>query len=260
MYNWVDIPMTPTQRLLVYYFWIAPHALQIIILVLLFSRGFYKKMPVLTAYTAYAVCGCITLLIVSKSSWRPSYFEWYSFILGIDTAFSFGVVYEIFSHVFANYASLRRVHKPLFRWTTVAFLAVALSFAVYTHRSDVDPSWFTYHVLSRSADIVLCALILALFLFSTLLSLSWNRRIYGVALGLGIACSVDLATTAIQSQLGSSWAVPLEIIDMAAYHCCVVIWLVYLLIPERTPAYTLGKIPESDLNVWNQELEHLLHQ
>lgn len=252
--------MTPTQQLLVYYFWIAPHVLQIVILILLFRRGFYRKFPIFTVYTAFAICAYFALLILSKSSARSSYFEWYSFITGMSTALFFGIICEIFSHVFANYVALRKVHRPLFRWTTVAFLAMALSFAVYTHRSDVDPTWFTYLVLDRSGDIVLCGLILALFLFSTFLGLSWNRRVYGIALGLGIACSVDLAITAIQSQLGSSWAVPLEIIDMAAYHWCVVIWLFYLLVPERRPAHGTENLLESDLDVWNQELERLIHE
>jgi hypothetical protein len=46
---------------------------------------------------------------------------------------------------------------------------------------------------------------------------------------------------------------------MATYHCCVVIWLVYLLLPEaaRRP---VKDIPENNLEQWNTELRRLLSQ
>jgi hypothetical protein len=45
---------------------------------------------------------------------------------------------------------------------------------------------------------------------------------------------------------------------MATFHCCVVIWLFYLLSkePVRRP---IGEIPSNDLEVWDRELARLLH-
>jgi hypothetical protein len=44
---------------------------------------------------------------------------------------------------------------------------------------------------------------------------------------------------------------------MAAYHCCVVIWLVYLLAPE-VAAQTVKELPEHNLEEWNTALQRLL--
>ncbi len=189
-----------------------------------------------------------------------AYFHWYSLGLGVGVALCFGIVCEIFFDVFRNHSAVGHLCRPLFRWTTIACLVVALCSAVYSHRSDVDPNWFAVHVLGRSANIVLCGLILAIFLYSAYLGLSWSRCVFGMALGLGILCSVELATTALRSQIGSSNDVALDILGMATYHACVVIWLVYLLLPERRPIQTVGKLPEHDLDVWNTELQQLLHQ
>jgi hypothetical protein len=46
---------------------------------------------------------------------------------------------------------------------------------------------------------------------------------------------------------------------MATYHCCVVIWLVYLLAPEMT-ARRVKQMPENNLEEWNAELQRLLLQ
>jgi len=251
--------MTSSLRLPFYYLWIAPHALQVIILVLLVWRGFYKKFPVFTAYTAASFCKFITLFIVSKSLLaHTTYFQCYSFGVGIITALRFGVICEIFAHVFANYAAVRSAQRPLFRWTAVAFLTVAFSFAIYTHRFDTDPTWFALHVLERSANIVECGLILALFLFSAYLGLLWSRLAFGIALGFGVLCSLELALAAVRSQIGLSAHVTLDLFDMATYHCCVLIWLFYLIIPERKPLHIPDNIPDNDLESWNNELETLL--
>ncbi|MGH9513505.1 MAG: hypothetical protein ACRD2U_15345 [Terriglobales bacterium] len=173
-------------------------------------------------------------------------------------ALRLGVICEIFSHVFAHAAALHNLQKPLFRWTTVAFLIVAVSFAVYTHRSDVDPTWFAVYVLDRSANIVLGGLILTLFVFSHYLDISWSRLVFGIALGFGILCSLELATTAMRSHLGRSPQVAVDLLDMSAYLCCVLIWLFYLITPERKPPSPPEEIPEHDLELWNHELERLL--
>jgi hypothetical protein len=46
---------------------------------------------------------------------------------------------------------------------------------------------------------------------------------------------------------------------MATYHCCVVIWLVYLLAPE-TAGRPVKKLPANNLEQWNAELQRLLLQ
>jgi hypothetical protein len=253
--------MTPSLRLLFYYLWVAPHVLQVIILVLLFRRGIFSKFPVFTAYTAFSLCKFVALFIVSHfHNAQATYFKSYALAVGVYAALRFGIICEIFANVFANHAALHNVQKPLFRWTAVSFLIVAFSLAVYTNPSNTDLTWFNLHLLERSANIVLCGLLLSLFLFSSYLRLTWTRFVFGMALGLGILCSLELATTAMRAQVGYSAHVTLDLFDMAVYHCCVLIWLFYLLTPERRQPSIPDNVTESDLEAWNHELESLLTQ
>jgi len=48
---------------------------------------------------------------------------------------------------------------------------------------------------------------------------------------------------------------------MVAYHVSVLIWFYYLLVPEKNVSKPkVPPPPEHNLEVWNQELERLLHQ
>jgi hypothetical protein len=46
---------------------------------------------------------------------------------------------------------------------------------------------------------------------------------------------------------------------MGAYHCCVVFWIVALLLPQRTSSKT-SSAPTQDLEHWNDALQRLLQQ
>lgn len=92
------------------------------------------------------------------------------------------------------------------------------------------------------------------------MEISWRKPVFGIALGLGIYLSAELAVAAVRSEAGDVWPMGLDLLTMGAYFCCVLVWLFYLLAPERSPAHAVENLPESDLRVWNQELEQLLQR
>jgi len=51
---------------------------------------------------------------------------------------------------------------------------------------------------------------------------------------------------------------------MGTYHGCVLLWFYYLLVPKHIPPKPPDSPPPPegplDLEVWNQELERLLHR
>jgi hypothetical protein len=76
-------------------------------------------------------------------------------------------------------------------------------------------------------------------------------------LGFGVFASVELATAALRVEYGKSGDIVIDLISMAAYQVCVLVWLVYFFLPERLPALTGTGLQTSELESWDQELERL---
>ena len=94
--------------------------------------------------------------------------------------------------------------------------------------------------------------------------LSWTGPLLESLLGLGISACVAsrllgghrqcglLDIDAISFSISSTWR---------TYHVCVLIWFYYLLVPrESSYARPAVPLPENNLDVWNRELERLVHQ
>lgn len=249
-------------RPLFYYLWIAPHFLQIIILLLMIRRKLYKQFPMFFLYTAFELFQFVVLFAVggSGSFSEEQYRAMFTLGSAISTALRFGIIYEICAHMVRDYPGLKETGRSLFRWATVVLLLIAAAIAAATHGNGGHGPVVVLSVLDRTASIMQCGLLLLLFLFSRYFSLSWRNCTFGLALGFGIFASIELATSAIRSQIGSSRADFVDLVVMAAYHSCVLIWVFYLVVPERNTNRTPERLPEDNLEVWNHELQRMLQQ
>ena len=250
------------EQVLWYYLWIAPHLLLALVLAALIRRRLYRQFPIFLAYIASEIVQFVVLfaMLRVRSVSAEQYATAYSIGLALSTALRFGIIYEICAHLFRNYGVLNRFGKPLFRWTAVALLLAGLGLGVYAGGRDSIRIIAIIPVLERAASILQCGLVAGMFLFSSYLGLSWRSYIFGIALGLGIFDSVELAASAIRAETGHAYARPLDLLVMATFHCCVLIWSFYLWAPERSSQYALKVLPETDAESWNQELQRLLNR
>jgi hypothetical protein len=241
------------------YLLIAPRLLLVVALVALLRHRLYRQFPMFFAYVVSEIVqgAVIFPMIFSHFSRSDIYAAAYYSGLALSTALRFGIIHEIFAHMFRNYAVLHRLGKPLFRWVTVGLLLLGLALAAYRGGHDARPLASMVHVLDLAASILQCGLLFALFFFSSYLGLSWRSYLFGIAFGLGAFASANLMAAAIRSETGFVYNTPLNYFTMATYQCCVLVWVFYLLAPERVTQYSLKKLPENDLEVWNQELQRL---
>ena len=252
-----------TLRVLLWnYLLIVPHLLLVVVLIALIRRKLYRQFPMFLAFIASEIlqAAVIIPLLLSRSVTGKQYAVAYFCALALSTALRIGIIHEIFAHMFRNYAALSQFGKPLFRWVTVALLLAGLALAAYAGGHDLVQVTSIANVLDRAANILQCGLLVGLFFFSSYLGLSWRSYLFGIALGVGIAAATDLVVAAIRSQTGYTYMVFLNYVTMATYHCCVLIWMFYLLAPERVSHYNLKTVPENNLETWNQELQRLLGQ
>jgi hypothetical protein len=254
-------PVTITVALK-YYLIVAPHILLGGVLLCLFRRKLYRTFPVFLIYVASELIQfsiLFTMILLPSTSGRE-YGITYSASSAVSTALRFGVIYEIFLHLFRNYPILSRLGKPMLRWATTGLLLAALTLAVYTGGNRFNQVMYLLNVLDRTASILQCGLLIALLSFAAYLGISLRSHVFGIALGLGIFASVELTNAAIRTHLGQAYSAYLDYLTMATYHICVLIWIWYLWAPEKIPAKSVQQLPEHNLETWNQELQRFIQQ
>ena len=245
-----------------YYLWITPKVLLLVLLWIMVRRGLHRKFPMFCAYAALQVVQSAILFVISKHFGfsTPEYKQVYSMTVAASAALRFAVIYELFKDFFRSYPLLIRPGRILLRGGTIVLLLAALGLAVLAPGNGVELLVNATNVLDRTVSILQCGLLISLLLFSRYFSLSWGSPAVGIALGLGTFASVSLAASSIRLHLGLFSVHALDIFTMATYHLCVLIWMFYLLRPERATSYVLNPLPKHDLDVWNNELQRLVQR
>jgi len=252
----------PLVAVLWYYLWIAPHILLAGILLVMGRRRLIRSHA---WFFGYAVVEVTQFLVLFSSRYLPStdagpYFRTYSVCMAVSSVLRLGIILDAMGQLFRHPPTLRHSMQRLFRWLAAILLLAGLVLAAYAGGNASDRAWFLLNVLNRAALILQTGLLVALFAVTRYLGLSWRNQTFGIALGLGLYACMDLAGAAIRSQTGSTYNVLLNYLSMGAFHTSVVIWLVYLLAPERALIPVEPLVTEHrDAEAWNRELERLLH-
>jgi hypothetical protein len=230
------------------------------------QRRLHREFPFFLSYLAYAASTCFALMAASKISggrFTPMYAAtFYAHLLGC-LILRFAVIYELLGHVLRAYPGLQALVRMLFRWAFAILLLIGTVLAAY---APAESRYYGFSgslwVFERTASLTQVGLLILLLLFSSYFKLSWREYSFGVGLGLGIYASIELALSTIYANelvqvIGTSWGNRiLDLVDMGTYHVCVLLWMVYLLAPERKRALN-ELVPQTDLAGWNAELDRL---
>lgn len=249
-------------RALYVYLWVAPHVLQVALAMMLVCRKLVKEFPAFFFYTLGEVLQFVLLYTLNATPSVTNAEYWTAWILGgiLSVVLRFAVVQEIFRHVFRSYPALQQFEGVLFRWATVVLMIVAVMLVGYTSGSGMDRLGVAVTVVDRAVSIIQCGLLVFLLLLARFLRFSWRSYVFGIALGLGLFASIQLAVTAIRAHLGTAAAPEFfDLLSMATYHCCVLFWIVALYLPQEQ-ATRVSPLPTDGLAQWNEALQQLLHQ
>ena len=256
--------MLQAHSLLWHYLWVAPNLILLVVAVLMWRRKLHEQYPVflifavVTAIEQFTLYAADVLPSVSPTAWWDVF--WVSLL--VEALIKFALIGEIFGRVFGLYPSLARLGKLLISGVGVALVLLAAVAAAYTRKDNSHWIVSGAHVLEQTMYMIECGLILFLFVFASYFKLSWQRSSFGVALGLGISACVHLGTWALMANGDFSvyYRNLLDFLNMATYHVCVLIWFYYLLVPQKIATTSAVLLPEHSLEVWNRELERLIHQ
>jgi hypothetical protein len=153
----------------------------------------------------------------------------YSTMMFLSVVLRFGIIEEVFKDLFRESPLLKVVARRSLLCVTGLLLTVSVLLAVYQPAS-ISVTWLAGVVeINRGAAVVQCGLLLSLLLFSYFLPLSWHHSAFGIALGLAILTSVDLALFALRAEFTSLASTAfLNFLASGTYLVCVSIWIWYL--------------------------------
>jgi hypothetical protein len=252
--------------LLKYYLWIAPHVFLGVFLWLFLRRNLQKQFPSLFAYVLFqlfdflaAVVNNVLVALDPKHSLTV-----YRWILvwdtGIGALITLGMIYELVNEMVLARSALAHTLRPIVRWGAAGLLLVAAVASGRLVVAGVERVMNTFQVLDFTSSVLQVGLLLILFLFSRVLRISWRSFPVGIAVGLGILGCAELSASGLLSLLGSRRYVSIDALRMAAFHACVLVWLAYLVLPERRPRFAGEPTKTADLDYWDQELQKMVRR
>lgn len=241
--------------------WISPHVLLAVVAVFMYKRGLHRDFPFFWLYTLYET-GEFALLYALNfipSITGQQYTYAYLVTLVISIALRFGIIREISDDLFRERQFLRDAARGSLRWTKALLVLIGFACAIYAPGDDSVRLIGGLDVINRGVAIVQCGLLIFLMCFSRLLGLSWRVFAFGIALGIGVLSGVDIATYAIRAQIaGEEWARTLNLLTTATYLICSLIWLGYILAPERKRSLVVN-VSGEEVDSWNRELRRWLN-
>lgn len=256
--------MLQAHSLLWHYLWVAPNVLLFVLAFVLWKRGLGKRFRVLFIFAILSAVSELAVYLADVTPWvTPKLFwriDWASVL--IEGTLKFVLIGEIFAQVFGSYGSLARLGKLLIRAMGVVLVLTAAVAAAYAPQDSLFGIVSGAHLLEQTTYLIECGLLVFIFLFAAYFRLRPARLVFGIALGLAISACVHLATWGIAANGGlpPSRRVILDFLNMGTYHVSVLLWFYYVLVPGPAPVHAAMPLPENNLDVWNRELERLVHQ
>jgi hypothetical protein len=230
---------------------------QALLALVLLWRRVWKSFPAFSWYFGTGFVASLLMYVFQHN--RAVYFYFYWVVEALGIGLGFAVVYEIFSSLFATHKALRRLASVIF--SSVLGLLVCIGLVVLIKHSPLGFRGVTSAVVvvEESARIIEIGMLMCLFLLSTAFGLHWRQQVFGIALGLGLFVAVELITVTIWGMTGKAAHDALNVIRILSFNISLLIWIGYLLAPERSPSEV--ELPQrSQLEQWNQAVMELIRQ
>lgn len=234
--------------------WIVGVALQVLLALVLVARKIWQQYPFFSAYVFF------TLLAtgIMSALFRRDMVYFYTFWICEAVAMVLGlaVVREIFTSLFSPHAALRQLARVIFRVAMIVMIILAFS-AIYGQWGKALGIVKGVQLAIEATRIVELGAIMFLFLCSSAFGLHWRQNVFGIALGLGTCAAVELVNVTLMSYASPAAVQHFSLLRSLAFNCSLLIWLGYLLAPER--ASSKAEVPKTaQLEQWNQAVMELI--
>jgi hypothetical protein len=218
--------------------YLEPVLCAMVVLFLLRSKD-SRKFGFLTALLSVRVISsaiCLPLLYfaghgIEKHLAYDTYFYVYWSSYAAEAILSLMLVYSIFKLAMAPLKGLQTLGMLIFRWVGAISIAVAIGVAVNPHVTGLKFLVTMVTQLQQTSSILtLCMLLFVCFAIRPM-GLSYQSRIFGVSLGLGVLAASSLVDSAWLAHNSLVYSV-VNIINGLAICLTLLTWSAYFAFPE----------------------------
>src|SRR5581483_2698819 len=211
---------------------------------------------------SFVVCSLVSsvsIFVVLQLAGYAAYFYAFWIAQGLLNLLIFAVMYEVYRHVFKNYAALQRLGTLLFWWTGSVLLLIAVVLAASSPGSDASRMMTGLITIERSVRVIQVGLLLFIILFTSHFKLSWRHCVFGLTFGLGVYAAFQLIAVSLRAHIGPNANAIWGKLSVLAYAAGAIVWTRYLSIADTTVVEVRGP-QKAELEKWNQALTHLLYR
>jgi hypothetical protein len=190
--------MLQPHSFLWHYLWVGPGILLAVLAVLAWRRGYANRSPAFFIYLVFESIQALTLYAMDLTPRVSANAYWHAGIasLVVESLIKLAVLWELFSHLVKRRLELAGRGKVVICRIGAALVMLAAVVASQAHLGKfLILSYF--QILEQGIYLVEAGLLLFLFLFAGHFRLAWDRRDFGVALGLSISACVGLGVFAV---------------------------------------------------------------
>lgn len=218
---------------------VAPQLVLACALVLLLRCKLLRLYPfffclILFQLLDFAVALIIYYYAISDPAHRSQLYQWVATSgFAIGSMFEFGVLYELCDKLLLARITRWDGVRLFLRWTTAILVLVASLASALLSQANLSRVLSTFQTLNLSVNLIKIGFLLVLISLTRLLNISWNGLPAGIALGLGISAAADLGASALMSRVANLTSGTVDMIRMAGFNICVVVWIGYILRREQ---------------------------
>ena len=245
--------------------WIVPHLLLLICFFGLLRRARYRMFPMFFVYVLlekvqFVFLFTISLLIPHIHSGLAIY-QWGVILnVAINSSIQIAVLYEIVSYLILPHSSIAATLRPLMRWVAGLLVLLSIGIAAGFSESHIERVVHAFEVLNFAANLINLGLLLVLLLFTRALHISWRSLAVGIVMGFAVNSSAEMGAISLISSLGFRGVVPGDVVRMSGFVVCTLVWLIYLLLPERAPQFTGQGMQKAEMQTWEKELHGMIRR
>jgi len=210
-----------------------PPLLQACLAAILIARRIYRKFPLFTLYTLFALCAEVSklCLILLHGQNTLKYFYLYWGLEAVYAVLGFAAIREVFQYVFENFTALKWF-KFLLPGVAALMVAISVLIAVLHRAVDMGPLEEGIFSLQIAVRCLQLGVFFLIFWLARFFDLDYRQYAFGIAAGFGIAAAGILLGTLVRTGLGLKFIIFFEYVTPVSYCVAVTVWLASFIRPE----------------------------